>query len=480
MRRWELEAAYARERERNAELTRQVGELEAEIAALRLEVRTLKEMVAELQQLAYRQVGRFRRDPERLAKGRKPPGRKAGEGKWARPDEPSEEQQAQAIDKVSDLSACPDCNGPLTDWQDHVQYEWDVPPVQPVLTRFRSRSGYCTRCKRRHRSRHDDQISEATGAAGVIIGPRAKALASDMKHHLGVSYGKISAFLATVYGMQFGRAGLYRADMRLASRAGPVYQELIALVRQLAQVHVDETGWRIGTLSAWLWVFCGSDVTVYTIKRSRGHQVVLEILGQQFPGRLTTDGLLTYDAAALDAWLKQKCLAHILRRLKAMSASTQATHQALATGMSAVLRDALALARTRAEADQGAYAKAAAALEVRLDALLAEHLGDADDDAARMARHLTKHREALLPFLYEEGIEPTNNPAEREIRPAVITRKVGGCNRTDEGAHAHAVLASLGATCRKRGIPVLDFLVQILRATDALPSVNAAALAAAD
>jgi hypothetical protein len=80
-------------------------------------------------------------------------------------------------------------------------------------------------------------------------------------------------------------------------------------------------------------------VTVYTIKRSRGHQVVLEILGQQFQGRLTTDGLLTYDAAALDAWLKQKCMAHILRRLKEMSASAQATHRALATGMSAVLRE---------------------------------------------------------------------------------------------------------------------------------------------
>ena len=53
--------------------------------------------------------------------------------------------------------------------------------------------------------------------------------------------------------------------------------------------------------------------------------------------------------------------------------------------------------------------------------------------------------------------------AERALRPAVITRKVGGCNRTPEGAHAHAVLASIGATCRQRGIPVLDFLVRLQR-----------------
>ncbi|MBK8540073.1 MAG: transposase [Ardenticatenia bacterium] len=84
------------------------------------------------------------------------------------------------------------------------------------------------------------------------------------------------------------------------------------------------------------------------------------------------------------------------------------------------------------------------------------------------------------PSSYHDGIEPTNNSAEQALRPAVITRKVGGCNRTVEGAHAHAVLASLGATCRSRGIPVLDFLVQILRATTAPPTIAAATLAAAD
>jgi hypothetical protein len=91
-----------------------------------------------------------------------------------------------------------------------------------------------------------------------------------------------------------------------------------------------------------------------------------------------------------------------------------------------------------------------------------------------MARHLTKHRAHLLPLLYVEGLEPTNNEAEREPRPGVITRKIGSCNRTAQGAQAHAVLASIGATCRKRGIPVLDFLVHIQRATDHTPSILSA------
>jgi hypothetical protein len=223
-----------------------------------------------------------------------------------------------------------------------------------------------------------------------------------------------------------------------------------------------------------LWVFCGLGATVYTIRTSRGHEVVLDILGQEFRGYLTSDGLLTYDAAALAKWLKQKCLAHILRNLKELSADKLAAHVALAEGVTALLKDALALQRQRAELAADAYAAATAAIEQRLDGLIAEHLSDADDDGARMARHLTKHRAALLPFLYLDGLEPTNNQAERELRPAVITRKVGGCNRTADGAQAHAILASIGATCRKRGIPVLDFLVQLQRASGPPPSILAA------
>ncbi len=467
------------ERERNAELTRRVGELEAELAALRAEVGPLKEMVAELQKLAYRQAGRFRRDPDRLAKGKKPSGRRAGEGEWSRPAEPTEEQKAKAVDKASDLAACPDCSDPLTDWQDHVHYEWDIPPVVPVLTSFKSRSGYCARCKRRHRSRHLDQISEATGAAGVIVGPRAKALASDMKHYFGVSYGKISAFLETVYGMQFGRGGLYRADMRLATRAGPVYVELIELVRRLAQVHVDETGWRIGTLSAWLWVFCGSD------GRSTPSSAAAPPGGSGDPRPAVPRP--AHNRRALDLRCRgprrlAETEVHGPYPATAQGDVGQRTGDPSGLGHRHVCGPprGTCLGSPRTGADDRSYAEAAAAIEVRLDALLVEHISDADDDAARMARHLTKHRAALLPFLYHDGIEPTNNSAEQALRPTVITRKVGGCNRTVEGAHAHAVLASLGATCRSRGIPVLDFLVQILRATTAPPTIAAATLAAAE
>jgi len=73
------------------------------------------------------------------------------------------------------------------------------------------------------------------------------------------------------------------------------------------------------------------------------------------------------------------------------------------------------------------------------------------EDNERLAAHLFQHRPHLFTFLYEQAVEPTNNLAERQLRPAVIARKLSAGNRTPRGARTHAVLASLAATCPQRG-----------------------------
>jgi hypothetical protein len=80
----------------------------------------------------------------------------------------------------------------------------------------------------------------------------------------------------------------------------------------------------------------------------------------------------------------------------------------------------------------------------------------------------------LLRFLYVEGLEATNNHAERQIRPAVIIRKTDGCNRAKKGAEAHEVLASVLVTCRQHDIPILDYMVSLQRFGESPPSLTAA------
>ncbi len=80
-----------------------------------------------------------------------------------------------------------------------------------------------------------------------------------------------------------------------------------------------------------------------------------------------------------------------------------------------------------------------------------------------MAISLAKQRPHLLRFLYHEKVDATNNQAERDLRPAVLARKTGRCNKTEAGAKTHAVLSSIIETLRKRGCnPIQDLTALLL------------------
>lgn len=301
----------------------------------------------------------------------------------------------------------------------------------------------------------------ATGAAGVVVGPRAKALASDLKHRLGSSYGKVSEVLNDAFNLQVSRGGWCQADQKLAETARPVYEDLVEVVRRCSVVHADETGWRIDTLSAWLWVFTNQEVTVYAIRDNRSSDVVIEILGQEFRGTLASDCFLAYDDRRLKDWLKQKCLSHLLKDLKEMEENKTGRALHFARQLTALLQQAIALKAEKPHLDPFTFYQRSQVLEAQLDALIGPQRRLKDRENARFARRLRKHRAHLLQFLYADDLEATNNQAERMLRPAVITRKTNGCNRTRQGADAHAILSSVLVTCRQHSIPILDYLVQL-------------------
>ena len=464
----ELEAQLRERDAALAELEAQLGQRDAVIEVLREQVRQLQEQLDEVKRAGKRQATPFARK-KRTAQPKRP-GRKKGQGKFAYRRKPAPEEVSET--KEARLACCPECGGSLTERKEHEQFVVDIPPVQPVITRYVTHSGYCADCGGRVRSRHPDQISDATGAAGVVVGPRAKALAADIKHRLGGSYGKVCDLLNDAFGLRVTRSGWYQADMRMAEQARPVYEELVEVLRASTLVHVDETGWRIGTLSAWLWVFTNREVTVYTIRRSRGHEVIVDILGREFKGILSSDCFRAYDHHELAEWLKQKCVGHLLHTLSEMEASKTRGAVRFARQVTALLREAIQLKTEKPDLPSDVFAERAATFEQRLDALVHTRRRFTDPDNARFAKRLRKHRDHLLRFLYVDGLDATNNQAERMLRPAVITRKTTGCNRTAEGAETHAILASVLATCHQRAIPILDFLVELQRASGNPPTLG--------
>jgi hypothetical protein len=200
----ELELELMRERANNQRL--QVNNLRLQKLLERLQAE-----VEELQRAGKRQAAPFAR--RKLVEHPKRPGRKAGQGKFSRREKPAAEQIDET--KVAELCDCPQCGGSkLRDIHEHEQYMSDIPVIVPIITRYVTYSGYCVDCHKRVRSRHPEQISQATGAAGVLVGPRAKALAADLKHRLGGSYGKVSEALNDVCGLQVNRSGWLKQSFR--------------------------------------------------------------------------------------------------------------------------------------------------------------------------------------------------------------------------------------------------------------------------
>ena len=455
--------------QRIAELEEQLIRALKGIEKLKKQNELLQVEVEELKRAGKRQAAPFAR--RKLVARPKRPGRKAGQGRFSRRERPMPKRVDQT--KKARLHGCPQCGSRLSDIHKHEQYVSDIPKIQPIITRYVTYSGYCGDCHKRVRSRHPEQTSQATGAAGEMVGPRAKALAADLKHRLGGSYGKVSETLNDAFGLQVSRSGWCQADQRLAESASPVYQELVEAVQHSSVVHADETGWRIGILSAWLWVFANQEVTVYAIRDNRSSDVVVEILGKEFKGILASDCFLAYDDKRLKDWLKQKCLSHLLKDLKEMEENKTGRAVRFARDGTAILQAALMLKAEKPSLDPATFAQRAQALETQLDSLISRQRRLRDPQNARFAKRLRKHRPHLLRFLYVDGLDATNNLAERQLRPGVIIRKTNGCNRSRGGADTHSILTSVLATCRQHSVPILDYMVSLQRFGETPPSLTA-------
>jgi transposase len=433
--------------------------LERRCAKLKNVNRRLRQELDETQRQAHRQASPFRR---RQRKARcKRPGRRKGHKPELRPT-----PAPQQVDRVIDvpLRLCPDCNVELLDSKIHVQYQTDLPPIVPIVTQFNIESGWCPCCRQRRQARHPQQTSDATGVAGNTFGPVVLTMGAELKHRLGVPYRKICDFLKTYCGLHVAPATLVRAEQRLADLAKPTCDLLIDALRRCGVVHVDETGWRVNAINGWLWVFSNQDLTIYTIRTgpgARGHQVPAGMLGPDFAGFLIIDGFKAYDVLN---YAKGQCHGHLLRRAKEMSETAEPREQQHLQTLIALIQEAIGLAERREELTIAGYDRRATDIEKRFDDWLGQVARcQRSPQLDRLANHIANHYDEWLVFLRQPSVPPTNNHAERMLRPAVITRKIGGCNKTLFGALVHSILASLMVTCHQQGQKFLELARQLWR-----------------
>jgi transposase len=281
-------------------------------------------------------------------------------------------------------------------------------------------------------------------------------MAAELKHRLGVSYRKICDFLKTYCHLHACPAAFIHAEKRLADLARPTYDLLIDALRRAQVVHADETGWKIGRQNAWLWVFSSKKTTVYAIRHSRGRDVPQEILGPDFDGYLIVDGAKAYEVLS---YTKGQCNGHLLRRVKNLKETATPREHRVLQELSTLFQEALALAQRRDELTPQDYDRQVKQIDNRLEEWLLDRYQRFDKlrpELRRLAKHIANHRDEWLLFLRDPEVPPTNNHAEQMLRPAVITRKIGGCNQTLWGSLVHSILASLMVTCHRQGKRFLD------------------------
>lgn len=442
----------------NAELRRRIQEQERQIGGLKRRITELEKLLEDLRRRGKRQAAPFSKGEP--SEDPKSPGRKAGDQYGQQATRARPERVDETIEVECPL-CCEHCQGKVVLAGKTSQYQVDLPEIRPWTTEFILHYGKCSQCGREVVGRHPRQTSQSFRVGSVQLGPGVLAFAAWLNKVGGLSYGKIAALLKQQAGLEVSRSALCRALLRMGKKLEPLYEELKAKIQNSPVVYPDETGWREGGYSVWLWVFTNRSETVYSIQPGRGYAEASEILGEGYSGVLVADGWAPYQK--FEAAMHQTCLAHLLRRCDEMLEKATGSAARFPLVVKEILQSAL---EVRDQRDAGklsgeALEKATAELASQMDRRLSGHFRNPDNQ--RLAQHLIRHQDQLFVFLEREDVEATNWPAEQGIRPAVINRKTSGGNRTAEGSQAQAVLMSVLRTFQQHQLRPLEVLPGLLR-----------------
>jgi transposase len=452
-------------RNENAQWRERAEHLEREREQLREENERLKRQLEEAQRAAKRQAAPFARgvrkqDPQR-------PGRKPGTAYGKRHRKP-------IPDHVDDVIAVPAparcaCGGALTVEKIASQYQHEI-VRKTIWKRFDVTICRCTVCHQRVHGRDPRQTSDAFGAAAVQLGPDALALAVTMNKRLGMPHADVATVLQDGFGLHVNRSTVCRAVTRVARRGEATWHALRDAARRSRVNAIDETGWNVAAQLHWLWVVVSAQVTVCDILPGRGFAQAASLVGAEYEGWLTHDGWAVY-YKFLQAG-HQSCVAHLIRRCRDLAAVATPAAARFPLRVKALLEEGLALRDRYANQEISLHGlwTATGRLEVKLDHVLARTYHDAAN--RRLAKHLDHERPYLFTFLYCPGLDATNNAAERAIRALIGARKNWGGNRTQNGAHAQAVLTSLLQTATQQGKNPFDMMVDLLCSREPRPLLD--------
>jgi len=320
----------------------------------------------------------------------------------------------------------------------------EIPEIKPDVTRVILHGGVCPCCAGRFKAEAPEGLEP-----GSPYGPNLRAFIVYLRFTQNVGFERLSALMRDLLGVDISEGAIVnilnqaRAGFRAASEA------IRARLLQGTAICSDETGFRVGKRSWWLWVFHHGDDAYFLSHPRRGKMVVEEFLGAFRPDAWVSDRF-----GAQMGWAKkhhQICLAHLIRDTQFV---IDEGDEVFAPAFRHLLGRACRIGGRRERLADASLKIYLARLDADLDDLL--DLTPTHPVGRKWQATIQKLRRHLFVFVTNREIPPTNNGSERALRPCATFRKVINCFRSEWGAFQYANIRSVIETARRRGIGVLQ------------------------
>jgi len=446
-------------------------------SALHEQIEGLQRQVQDLQQRLGQNSTNSSKPPSsdgpdvKRAPPRSPTGRKSG----GQQGHPRQTRPRLTPDRTFDLrpSECRSCHQPLCgdDPNPLIHQVLEIPPVKPDVTEYHLHRLTCLHCQT------STCATLPHGAALTGQGHRLQALVGLLTGAYRLSKRQVEQLLDDLFGLPLSAGTVCKVEGTLAETLRPVVEEMRQQLPHLP-LNMDETTWKHNREKLYLWVAVAEKTTVFELADSRKAEVCKGLIGEHYDEVLTTDRYSGYSWLPLRC--RQICWSHLRRDFQAMIDAEQDVVGARLLYWSDQMfhRWHKVRAGTMSRKDFAAWVEAEGRLRVR--DWLEVGVDSPCAKTASMCAEILKVQEALWTFARVEGVEPTNNAAERAFRHAVLWRKTSGGTKGKSGRRFVAAVLSVVATCRQQGRNVWQYLtscteaaLQGLAAPSLLPQAQA-------
>jgi len=334
---------------------------------------------------------------------------------------------------------------------DHVEsfythQQIELPEIELTVTHYQLHRGCCSRCGK-------SVSAQLAPLQRPGYGPTMSALIAELSGMQGVSRQAVQQFLSSVLGVSISTGAIQKVIDRVSCAMEPAYERIGQVARSESVAYIDETSWFKAAKLHWLWVMVTAGVALYQVHPRRSREAFKELV-QHWKGILVSDNFRVYQD-----WVnkRQNCLSHYIRKARGLSESPDEEMARFGDQMLILLQQLCHFAHARPSPRKWENFYSQFVLLLML-------FETADNDAGKLARSLASEMDSLWVFLEENGVDPTNNRAERALRFGVLWRKRSLGSQSDKGLRWVERILSLRETCRIRGKAPFSELVEMISA----------------